>query len=204
VSEPESMADRPDRRTSPRLAYRFPVSYRTAWAFDALATGSSFFVLDGPTTQSLEGFGENISYRTGHVGGIFIATNNPLPKGAVLELSIRFDDDEAAWTCRGIVRWMRAQLGMGVDFLEPEADLDPKVDEWLQSVASGEKPRSGTLIVPAGDEEAAQSEELGEELSKKVADFISRHPELASEDAAKVLEKVKKALEENKKSEGSG
>ncbi|NDY41463.1 TIGR02266 family protein [Dissulfurirhabdus thermomarina] len=68
--------------------------------------------------RSFTGFAENLS-----VGGLFIASPSPLPKGTLLTLEFTLPGDAAPLRLKGIVTWTREatlapgqRRGMGIKF----------------------------------------------------------------------------------------
>jgi uncharacterized protein (TIGR02266 family) len=66
------------------------------------------------------------------LGGVFVATESPLPPGSEVTLELRLDAAVLPWRVSGVVRWVRPELhaspehpaGCGVQFqnLPPEAE----------------------------------------------------------------------------------
>lgn len=66
------------------------------------------------------------------LGGVFVATESPLPPGSEVTLELRLDAATLPWRVSGVVRWVRPPLlaspehpaGCGVQFqgLPPEAE----------------------------------------------------------------------------------
>jgi hypothetical protein len=140
-------------RKYPRHPSGFLVLYRTAWEFDAIATGRSYLLAEA-AGDYLEGRAGNISYRHAWMGGMFVATDIPLPTGAIVELSFLFNSDDpstymvrvqgavgraqnfhGSWNKRAIVRWHRYRdepCGMGIEFVNFPFAARTDVEAWVR------------------------------------------------------------------------
>ncbi len=109
--------------------------------FPRMATGVSVFYrgyrVDRPTRAYLEGVAQNVS-----LGGLFLVTDRPLPKGAVLELSFgRLHSEDAGNPihAKAIVRWRRRWRkphGVGIEFIEIDGVERDKIHQWVASISS--------------------------------------------------------------------
>ncbi len=74
-------------------------------------------------------------------GGIFVATFNPPPVGATVELTLSLPDFPAGFPVRGVVRWIRdlsacrdgSPAGCGIQFTEIGADALAEVSRFVAS-----------------------------------------------------------------------
>ncbi|HYG62997.1 MAG TPA: PilZ domain-containing protein [Thermoanaerobaculia bacterium] len=86
-----------------------------------------------PEAQYLTGIAEDLG-----LGGMFISTRHPLPKGTLLSLEFHTSgDDGRPVRARAIVRWRRLfgrPRGMGVQFVEFEGLGHRQVENWIDGV----------------------------------------------------------------------
>jgi hypothetical protein len=75
------------------------------------------------------GLDEVLVTRDVSIGGLFINTKQPLPEGAVCELSFRLRPDRPPVQCQGRVASSVAGLGMGINFI----NLNPHAAEALEN-----------------------------------------------------------------------
>lgn len=114
-----------DKRRFPRVSVGTGVRYR--------------LLQTAPLTLSyLEGVLENVG-----LGGIFIATEAPLPKGSLVEVEfrIREQEEEDAIRAQALVRWDRTLFkprGMGLEFVEFEGFGKQKLETWLRKILGGD------------------------------------------------------------------
>ena len=89
--------------------------------------------IDRQAREYLEGIAENLS-----VGGLFLATPDPLPAGSVVALQFFIDGDEAEPVrARAVVRWSRRwrrPRGMGLQFVDFEGLGERRVESWVEAV----------------------------------------------------------------------
>ena len=105
------------RRAYPRTAADVRVSYHE----EPVTSG---------TREYLEGLAADIG-----IGGMFIATENPLPKGSVASLEFRTGADAEGVRARAMVRWVRRigqPKGMGIEFIEVDGLGERGLDEWIE------------------------------------------------------------------------
>lgn len=88
-------------------------------------------------SRTLDGSAENIS-----LGGMFIATDRPYPRGETISVEFRnADPDGCPVRATAIVRWRRRVFeprGMGVEFLEFEGIAGNDVQNWLDALLEPE------------------------------------------------------------------
>lgn len=73
-------------------------------------------------------------------GGLFVATNEILPIGTVLEFSFTLAPDPSPIAVRGRVRWTREETdftsdvppGMGIEFIDLAPDVQRRINEFIQ------------------------------------------------------------------------
>jgi hypothetical protein len=169
------MEQRSERRQSERLPSDFATTFQPAWPFDVMATGHSRFEWKQPE-QGLQGTAANISYRDGAIGGIFITTDNPPPRGTVLEVSFMLDAKQprsdpleapplgnlvggfhGSCNCRAVVRWRRewsAIPGMGLALTELRKEDQSQVAQWVEQNA--QRTSGAEVDQAAGDPMATQ------------------------------------------------
>lgn len=109
--------------------------------FARIASDTSVFYrgyrVDRPTRAYLEGIARNVS-----LGGLFLLTERPPPKGVVLELSFGRPDsehDNQPIHAKAIVRWRRKwrkPRGVGIEFIEIEGVERDKIHQWVASISS--------------------------------------------------------------------
>ena len=79
-----------------------------------------------------------VSGRTAEIslGGCYVDVEEPMPKGAVIELSIQRDISELkTW---GRVVYAHEQVGMGVQFLDTAPDQRALLHQWIQELSASE------------------------------------------------------------------
>jgi len=109
--------------------------------FPRLTSGISVFYrgyrVDRPTRAYLEGIAQNVS-----LGGLFLVTERPPPKGVVLELSFghrHSDGSTQPIQAKAIVRWRsrwRKPRGVGIEFIEIEGVDQDKIQQWVASIST--------------------------------------------------------------------
>ncbi len=107
----------PSRREYPRAAADVRVSYLA----ESVTSG---------TREYLEGLAADIG-----IGGMFIATDHPLPKGSVASLEFRTGVDAKGVRARAMVRWVRRignPKGMGIEFIEFDGLGDVGLEKWIE------------------------------------------------------------------------
>lgn len=74
-------------------------------------------------------------------GGLFIATERPLPRGARVGVELFCEDSpEPAVRARAVVRWRRRwrhPRGMGVEIVAISESDRERLERWLERLASG-------------------------------------------------------------------
>ncbi len=104
------------RRKYPRAAADVRVSY----VEEPVTTGAR---------EYLHGLAADIG-----IGGMFIATDHPLPKGSVASLHFRTGPDKKGVRARAMVRWVRRigkPKGMGIEFIEFDGLGERGLEEWI-------------------------------------------------------------------------
>ncbi|MGB0721447.1 MAG: PilZ domain-containing protein [Gammaproteobacteria bacterium] len=104
-----------ERRAHPRVRSALAIRFR---ADD----------VDAITSEYLGGVAANCSF-----GGIFLETDQLMPKGTIVKLEIQLDDDppvQARAVVRRVQRW-RKPHGMGVEFVEVEGIGNEPLSDWL-------------------------------------------------------------------------
>lgn len=95
--------------------------------------------VDRQAREYLEGIAENVS-----LGGLFIATPDPLPVGNVAMLQFYLDGEDAEPVrAKAIVRWSRRwrrPRGMGLQFVEFEGLGWRRVESWIDVVLARAEP----------------------------------------------------------------
>jgi c-di-GMP-binding flagellar brake protein YcgR len=69
------------------------------------------------------------------VGGMFIMARFPIPIDSELSLIFRLYPADPAITCRAIVMFSRVGLGMGVQFVDLDAEAHEKLQKFVDEVA---------------------------------------------------------------------
>ena len=91
--------------------------------------------IDRTTRRYLDGVAENCG-----LGGMFISTEHPYPKGSLITLDFRINSESKELTpvsARGIVRWVQRRIGdrgMGIEFIEFEGLGDRVFSDWIEKV----------------------------------------------------------------------
>ncbi len=91
--------------------------------------------IDRTTRHYLDGVVENCG-----LGGMFISTDHPFPKGNLITLDFRVNSESKGSTpvrARGIVRWVQRRTGdrgMGIEFMEFERLGDRVFSDWIKKV----------------------------------------------------------------------
>ena len=89
--------------------------------------------IDRQARSYLVGVAENLS-----LGGLFLATTDPLPEGSLAELQFYLAGAKAdPVRARAIVRWSRRwrrPRGMGLQFVEIEGLGEREVASWIEGV----------------------------------------------------------------------
>lgn len=93
---------------------------------------------DRSTIEYLEGVVENVA-----LGGVFIATDDPLPKDSLVEVEFRVDADGTPRTVRAkaLVRWARSMFppaGMGLEFIEFSGLGQEHLEDWIARLKDSE------------------------------------------------------------------
>lgn len=102
-----------------------------------VAAGVSVFYwsppVDKPTREYLEGIASDLS-----LGGLFLATPRPLPKGSYVLLDFETAGDEGGpVSAKAVVRWRRRwrpPRGMGLEFVEIEGLGQRRLEAWVESI----------------------------------------------------------------------
>ena len=105
-----------EKRKYPRIATRIQVK----WRCDPV---------EQPTADYTENVAKNIS-----LGGMFVATDEPLPEGSLVTLLFSTVPEESPVTVNAIVRWRRRWLsprGMGLAFYEFEGLAGREREAWM-------------------------------------------------------------------------
>jgi hypothetical protein len=79
-----------------------------------------------------------VSGRTAEIslGGCYVDVEDPLPKGAVIELSIQRDISVLkTWGC---VVYAHEQVGMGIQFLDTAPDQRALLHQWINELSASE------------------------------------------------------------------
>ncbi len=125
------------------LVYALPVGTagQEKRRFRRMASDTSVFYrgyrVDRPTRAYLEGIAHNVS-----LGGLFLLTDRPPPKGVVLDLSFgrpHSDNSSQPIPAKAIVRWRRRwrkPRGVGIEFIEIEGVERDKIHQWVASISS--------------------------------------------------------------------
>ncbi len=108
-----------DQRKYPRAASGTQIRYRR------LAS-------DKEALEYLEGVVENVG-----LGGVFINTDDPLPRGSLVELEFRVSMDGRDRTigAKALVKWNRKMFpptGMGLEFVEFSGLGESDLSDWIQ------------------------------------------------------------------------
>ena len=91
--------------------------------------------IDRTKRQYLDGVVENCG-----LGGMFISTDRPFPKGSLVTLEFRIKSESRDLDpvkAQGIVRWVRRRTGdrgMGIAFIEFEGLGDRVFSDWIKKV----------------------------------------------------------------------
>lgn len=91
--------------------------------------------IDRMKRQYLDGVVENCG-----LGGMFIPTDHPFPKGSPITLDFRIESESKELTpvrAQGIVRWVRRRTGdrgMGIAFIEFQGLGDRVFSDWIRKV----------------------------------------------------------------------
>ena len=91
--------------------------------------------IDRTKRQYLDGVVENCG-----LGGMFISTDRPFPKGSLVTLEFRIKSESRDLDpvkAQGIVRWVRRRTGdrgMGIAFIEFEGLGDRVFSDWIRKV----------------------------------------------------------------------
>jgi hypothetical protein len=114
-----------EQRSYPRLAAGVRVRYRGC-------------PLRKPEEQYLSGVAEDLG-----LGGMFISTPHPLPKGTLLSLEFHTSADGGCppVQAQAIVRWRRLfgrSRGMGVQFVEFHGLGQRCLESWIEDVLTSE------------------------------------------------------------------
>ena len=105
------------RRKYPRAAADVGVSY-----------------VEEPVTSDTRDYLQGLAADIG-LGGMFIATDHPLPKGSVASLEFRTGANPEGVRARAMVRWVRRigqPKGMGIEFIEFDGLGERGLDEWIE------------------------------------------------------------------------
>lgn len=101
--------------------------------------------IDKMTRHYLDGVVENCG-----LGGMFISTDHPFPKGSLITLDFRIDSESRELTpvrAQGIVRWVKRRTGnrgMGIEFIEFQGLGDRVFADWIKKVL--DEPRVSSNI----------------------------------------------------------
>lgn len=91
--------------------------------------------IDRTKRQYLDGVVENCG-----LGGMFISTDRPFPKGTLITMDFRIESESKELTpvrARGIVRWVQRRAGdrgVGIEFMEFERLGDRVFSDWIKKV----------------------------------------------------------------------
>ena len=110
-----------DKRKFPRVSVEAGIRYRP------IPTDSS-------TVEYLKGVLENVG-----LGGVFIATEEPLPKGSLVEIEFRIVErgKQCSIRAQALVRWDRRRFtppGMGLEFIAFEGLGQQQLEVWLLKI----------------------------------------------------------------------
>jgi len=110
-----------DKRKFPRVSVETGIRYRPIPA-------------DSSTVEYLEGVLENVG-----LGGVFIATEEPLPKGSLVEVEFRIAEQgkQCAIRAQALVQWDRRLFtppGMGLQFVAFEGLGQQQLEVWLRKI----------------------------------------------------------------------
>jgi uncharacterized protein (TIGR02266 family) len=106
---PHLFADRPDRRSSPRVVLGIPVSYRYG---NTIANG--------------------VTLNVGR-GGMAIRTTSPLDVGTIVKTRFRLPSGKMEIDGESCVRWIDRRLGMGLQFVQIDPASQTALDAFVQS-----------------------------------------------------------------------
>lgn len=86
------------------------------------------------TREYLDGIARDLS-----IGGLFLETRRPLPKGTLVDLDffVEADAREEPVHARAVVRWTRRFFrprGMGLEFIDVEGLGQTRLESWIDSV----------------------------------------------------------------------
>jgi c-di-GMP-binding flagellar brake protein YcgR len=104
---------------------------RVAAGVRVLYSGSA---VDRHTREYLEGIARDLS-----IGGLFLETRSPMPKGTIVDLDVwvESDSEENPVHARAIVRWVRRFFrprGMGLEFIDIEGLGARQLEAWVRRV----------------------------------------------------------------------
>jgi hypothetical protein len=86
------------------------------------------------TREYLDGIARDLS-----IGGLFLESSRPLPKGTLVDLDffVEADAREEPVHARAVVRWIRRWFrprGMGLEFIDVEGLGATRLESWIESV----------------------------------------------------------------------
>ncbi|MCD4650452.1 MAG: PilZ domain-containing protein [Candidatus Cloacimonetes bacterium] len=87
---------------------------------------------DEEEVKLFDGLIENCDY-----GGLFIRTKKALPKGSVVKIDFKLeteDDDFPVITALAIVKWVKGETGLGINFIEFENIGARDFENWLKNL----------------------------------------------------------------------
>lgn len=90
--------------------------------------------IERSTREYLDGIARDVS-----IGGLFLETRRPLPKGTLVDLDffIEGNEREEPVHARAVVRWVRRWFrprGMGLEFIDVEGLGPTRLESWIESV----------------------------------------------------------------------
>jgi uncharacterized protein (TIGR02266 family) len=97
---------------------------------------------DGPVEFVAKGSSERIAGRCRDIslGGMFVQTSQPLPFGVELVVHVTLPGQKARLSMPAVVRWTRAEEGMGLQFKLIGARETHAITELTRSAPGGHDP----------------------------------------------------------------